>query len=57
MARLINGDDLLRKFKLPPSPLIGKVLRQIEESQAIGRIKTKVEALKAAARMVAKAEK
>lgn len=57
IARLINGDDLIKKFKLTPSPLIGKVLRQTEELQAIGRIKTKQEALKAAAKIIAKSRR
>ena len=43
-ARLINGHDLIRRFKLEPSPLIGQLLSQIEEAQAIGKIKTKQEA-------------
>lgn len=45
LPRLVNGDDLLKEFKLNPSPLIGKLLRQLKEQQAIGRIKTKREAL------------
>jgi hypothetical protein len=48
MPRLVNGNDLLRKFKLTPSPLIGKILREIEELQAVGEIKTRTEALAAA---------
>ncbi len=50
--RLINGDDLIRKFKLQPSPLIGKILSEVEELQAIGKIKNKAEALKIAARLI-----
>lgn len=52
IARLITGDDLIKKFKLPPSPLIGKILREIEELQAIGKIKTKERALKEAKKFV-----
>lgn len=44
LPRLITGDDLIKKFKLEPSPLIGKILKEIEELQAIGKIKTKKEA-------------
>ncbi|MFH1888733.1 MAG: HD domain-containing protein [Candidatus Omnitrophota bacterium] len=51
-ARLINGDDIIKKFKLEPSPLIGKILREVEELQAIGKIKTKQEALKVAAKFI-----
>jgi poly(A) polymerase len=52
LPRLLTGDDLLKRFKLTPSPLIGKILREIEELQAIGKIKTKKEALAAASRTI-----
>ena len=52
--RLINGDDLIHKFKLEPSPLIGKILSRMEELQAIGRINSKEEAFKAAAKLLKK---
>jgi poly(A) polymerase len=52
LPRLINGDDLLRKFKLQPSPLIGKILSEVEELQAVGRIKTRQQAFEAAKRIV-----
>lgn len=52
LPRLITGDDLLGKFKLKSSPLIGKVLREVEELQAIGKIKSKPAALKIAAKIV-----
>jgi poly(A) polymerase len=48
-ARLVNGNDLIAKFKLSPSPLIGKILLELSELQAIGKIKTKEEAFGAAA--------
>lgn len=48
MPRLIDGNVIMKKFKLPPSPLIGKILAQIEELQAIGKISTKQAALKKA---------
>lgn len=50
--RLINGDDLIKKFKLTPSPLIGKILREVEELQAVGKIGSKEEAFKAAKRLI-----
>jgi len=52
LPRLITGDDLIKKFKLKPSPLIGKILSEIEESQAIGKIKTKQEALAVARKFI-----
>jgi poly(A) polymerase len=51
-ARLINGDDLIKVFKLKPSPLIGKILSEIEELQAIGRLKAKEDALRIARDMI-----
>jgi putative nucleotidyltransferase with HDIG domain len=50
--RLINGDDLIKEFKLEPSPLFGKILREVEESRAIGKIKTREQALRLARRFV-----
>ncbi len=55
--RLINGDDLIRRFKLASSPLIGNILKEIEELQAIGKIRTKPEALKAASRIIKESSK
>ena len=52
LPRLINGNDLIDKFKLEPSPLVGKILREIEELQAVGRIKNKKEALKEAQELI-----
>jgi putative nucleotidyltransferase with HDIG domain len=52
MPRIINGNDLMKAFKLPPSPLIGKILCEIEELQAIGKIKSKKEALEIASRFI-----
>lgn len=52
--RLINGDDLIKQFKLKASPLIGKVLRELEELQAIGKVKTKSQAQEAAKRLIKK---
>jgi putative nucleotidyltransferase with HDIG domain len=52
LPRLLTGDDLLKRFKLTPSPLIGKILREVEELQAIGKIKSKKEALVAASRLI-----
>jgi len=46
--RLLNGDELMEKFQLKPSPLVGKILAELEELQAIGKIKTKQSAYQAA---------
>lgn len=50
--RLLNGNEIMKEFKLKPSPLIGRILSEVEELQAIGRIKNKKEAFKAAAKFV-----
>jgi poly(A) polymerase len=52
LPRLVNGDDLIKRFKLEPSPLVGKILVELEELQAIGRLKDKKEALEAARKML-----
>lgn len=45
LVRLIDGNDLIRKLKLKPSPLFGKILKEVEEAQAMGRIQTVEDAL------------
>lgn len=44
-VRLLDGDDVLKALKLKPSPLVGKILREIEEAQVLGKVTTKKEAL------------
>jgi poly(A) polymerase len=53
-VRLLNGNELMAKFKLEPSKLIGEVLSELEELQAIGKIKTKKEALREAGKLINK---
>lgn len=48
VPKLVDGFELMRHFKLPPGPLIGKLLEKIKESQATGKIKAKKEALELA---------
>ncbi|MDD5654467.1 MAG: HD domain-containing protein [Candidatus Omnitrophica bacterium] len=55
LRRLINGDDLIKKFHLASSPFIGEILKDIEELQAIGKVRTKKQALAAARDIVLKA--
>ncbi|MBI4972282.1 MAG: HD domain-containing protein [Candidatus Omnitrophica bacterium] len=52
LVRLVNGDDLIKEFNLKPSPLIGKILAELEELQAIGKIKTKKQALGVARKLI-----
>ncbi len=43
--RLINGHDLMSRFKLQPGPHIGTLLETIEEARAAGEIETQEQAL------------
>ena len=43
--RLLTGHDLIKVLKLKPSALFGKILLQVEEAAALGKIKTRNEAL------------
>ncbi|RJO63819.1 MAG: HDIG domain-containing protein [Candidatus Omnitrophota bacterium] len=49
---LVNGNILMRRFGLKPSPLIGTILKELRELQAIGKIKTTQGALEAAAKII-----
>jgi putative nucleotidyltransferase with HDIG domain len=49
---LVNGDMLMKKFRLTPSPLIGKILMELKELQAIGKVKTRLQAWEAAGKIV-----
>ena len=44
-VRLIDGNDLMREFKLSPGRQIGRFLAMIKEAQAAGEIRTREEAL------------
>ncbi len=52
--RLLDGNELMRRFKLKPSPLIGKILSELEELQAIGRVRNKDQALRISAKIIRK---
>ncbi|MDP8212410.1 MAG: HD domain-containing protein [Candidatus Zapsychrus exili] len=51
-VRLIDGNDLIKKLKIKPSPLFSKILLEIEEKQSLGKIKTKKEAIDLARKFV-----
>jgi len=51
-VRFLNGNQLMNKFKLPASPLIGELLTELEEAQAIGKIKDKKEAWQLAVKLI-----
>jgi len=54
--RLLTGDDLIKIFKLKPSAFFGKILLQVEEAAALGKIKTKAEAFLFAKSVISKNE-
>jgi len=54
VQRLITGNDLIKELKLKPSVLFGKILSRVEESAALGKIKTRDEALDLARKMIKK---
>jgi tRNA nucleotidyltransferase/poly(A) polymerase len=54
---LLNGTDLQNAFSLPPSPLIGELLRHIEEARLSGIIQSRDQALQMAADFLASLKK
>ncbi|MFA5286888.1 MAG: hypothetical protein WC394_01275, partial [Candidatus Omnitrophota bacterium] len=50
--RFLDGNEIMKEFRLKPSPLIGRILSEIEELQAIGKIRNRKEAFKAAAKLL-----
>ena len=57
LPKIIDGYDLMRKFGLSSSPLIGQILRKIKEEQALGKIHNKSGAYTLAKAMIAKNKK
>lgn len=54
LKKLLDGYDVMKKFNLHPSPLIGKILKSISEEQALGKVKTKTDAYNAAKTIIKK---
>ena len=44
-VKLIDGDDIMDKFDLPPGPLVGRLLAMVNEAHASGELSTREEAL------------
>ena len=51
---IVDGFDIMRRFKLKESPLIGDILKKIKEEQVLGKVSIKAEAYKAAKEVIAK---
>ena len=43
--KLVNGNEIMKMFSIPPGPQIGVLLKTIQEAQAIGNINSKQQAL------------
>ena len=54
IIRLVNGDQLMARLGLKPGPLVGKILAEIDELQALGKVKTPAEAFSAASKLLPK---
>jgi len=53
-VRLLDGYEVMKALDVPPSPLVGKILKAVKEEQALGRVKTKQQALDLVRRISAK---
>jgi tRNA nucleotidyltransferase/poly(A) polymerase len=49
---LLNGDDIIHQFQLPPSPLFGRILNDIKKAQVLGKITTPKDALALAGNII-----
>ena len=56
IPKLINGFDIMRRFKIKPSPLVGEILRKIREEQELGNVRNKREAYRLAQMIIKKAD-
>ncbi|MCD6228011.1 MAG: CCA tRNA nucleotidyltransferase [Candidatus Omnitrophica bacterium] len=48
LPKVVDGFDIMKKFSLAPSPLVGEILAKIREEQALGNVKNKREAYRVA---------
>lgn len=54
VTMLINGHDLMKELHLSPGPLVGRLLRTVNELRWEGRISSREEALQEASRLLGK---
>jgi poly(A) polymerase len=45
IPKLITGSDLMEEFDLPAAPIIGELLKQVNEAQIDGIVKTRDDAM------------
>jgi antitoxin component of RelBE/YafQ-DinJ toxin-antitoxin module len=52
VIKIIDGYDIMKKFGLKPSRLVGIILTKIKEEQALGKVTTKQDAYRIAESLV-----
>lgn len=45
LPKLLDGNEIMKILKIPPSPLLGKILNDLHEAQISGDVNTKEEAI------------
>jgi hypothetical protein len=53
---VINGNDLIKELDLKPGPIIGQLLRSIQEAQATGKVNNPRQALELATELLAESD-
>jgi tRNA nucleotidyltransferase/poly(A) polymerase len=54
LPRIIDGNIIMKRFKLQEGPLIGKILSKIKEAQFLGKVRTSEDALSLARKTLKK---
>jgi poly(A) polymerase len=49
---IVNGHDIMKKFHLQPSKLVGKILNAIREEQLLGKISSRLQAFNIAEKLI-----
>ena len=52
LPKVVDGYDIMRKFRLKSSPLVGKILKKVAEEQSLGKISNKTEAYRLAKKIL-----
>ncbi|MDD4954986.1 MAG: HD domain-containing protein [Candidatus Omnitrophica bacterium] len=52
LPKLIDGYDVMKKFNLKPSALVGEILKKVKEEQVLGKITTKSGAYAVAQKLI-----
>ena len=47
-VRLVTGHDLMKELRLKPGPVVGELLRAVDEAVALGKAGTRSEAISVA---------